>query len=72
MSHQTGTKRSVLSGLNWAKPGAPTVVVTKITCERKQRRKANPFGFGVTDAMLDARQISILGALGISNAPRRW
>jgi hypothetical protein len=72
MSHQTGIKRSVLSGLNWAKPGAPKVVVTTLTCERKQRRKANPFGFGVTDAMLDARQVSILGALGISNAPRRW
>lgn len=72
MSQQTGTKRSVLSGLNWYDSSAPKTVVSTITRVRKQRRKANPFGFGVTDAMLDSRQLAILGALGISNAPRRW
>jgi hypothetical protein len=72
MCQQTGIKRSVLSGLNWWQSHMPKTVVTTLTCERKQRRKAHPFGFGVTDAMLDTRQWAILGALGISNAPRRW
>jgi hypothetical protein len=74
MCQQTGIKRSVLSRLDWSSRGQhmPKTVVTTLTCERKQRRKAHPFGFGVTDAMLDTRQVAILGALGISNAPRRW
>jgi hypothetical protein len=32
----------------------------------KQRRAANPFGFGLTDDDLSLRQKSILAALGIS------
>jgi hypothetical protein len=72
MSHQKATKRSVLSGLWWRDPAGPKVVTSTLTFERKQRRKAHPYGFGVTDAMLDSRQLAILGALGISNGPRRW
>jgi len=36
--------------------------------ETKQRRRANPFGFGVSDGDLDLTQISILAALGLSRS----
>jgi len=38
--------------------------------ERKQRVRANPFGFGLEFSDLDERQLGILALLGISNAPR--
>jgi hypothetical protein len=43
--------------------------VTLVT-ETKMRRKANPYGFGLTWDGLSAFQLSILAALGISRAPR--
>jgi hypothetical protein len=36
--------------------------------ETKTRRRANPFGFGVSWEALSARQIAILTALGITRA----
>jgi hypothetical protein len=48
------------------RPGVPTPI-TFVT-ETKTRRKANPFGFGVSDADLDPSQISILAALGMSRS----
>jgi hypothetical protein len=44
-------------------PGSITFVT-----ESKQRGKANPFGFGVSDGDLDPGQISILAALGLSRS----
>lgn len=35
-------------------------------CANKQRKAANPFGFGLTDDDLSLRQLSILAALGIN------
>jgi len=43
----------------------PTPIV--VTSEVKQRRKANPFGFGVTWGGLTPRQLSIAAALGLAN-----
>lgn len=38
----------------------------KVVKTTKQRRRANPFGFGVSDNDLSLRQMSILAALGMS------
>lgn len=60
-----------VSNLYWSDPAGPRTIVDTFTFTRKQRRAANPFGFGLTDLMLDSRQTSILAALGISRVPRR-
>jgi len=49
-------------GGNWV----PQVVLFDIVYDTKQRRKATPFGFGVSWNGLNAFQLSILAALGIS------
>lgn len=41
-----------------------------ITSQRKERRRATPFGFGFDMTALSGRQSAILGALGISRGPR--
>lgn len=38
--------------------------------ERKQRRRATPFGFGLNPASFSDKQWSIIAALGISRMPR--
>lgn len=38
---------------------------------RKARRKATPYGFGLLESAFTTRQWSILGALGITRAPKR-
>lgn len=43
-----------------------TTIADSISYTIKQRRLANPFGFGVLDGDLSLRQTSILAALGIS------
>ncbi|DAD50021.1 maturation protein [ssRNA phage Gephyllon.1_1] len=44
----------------------PTSMV--FVTETKARRRANPYGFGLTDAGLTGRQKTILGALGITKS----
>lgn len=52
-----------LKGISsWAVTNHPSTVTTV----EKVRRPANPFGFGISPASLNARQWSILAALGIS------
>jgi hypothetical protein len=58
-----------MSNLNWYK-SMPRSVTDSMSYVRKQRSRATPFGFGLTDMVLDQRQVSILGALGLSKAPR--
>lgn len=41
-----------------------------ITAQSSVRRRATPFGFGFDMTALNGRQLSILGALGISRGPR--
>jgi hypothetical protein len=43
----------------------PTITGTT-TVTRRVRRKASPYGFGLTDSQLTSRQWAILGALGIT------
>lgn len=45
--------------------GAKISGVVSLEAVYKQRVAANPFGFGLTDSQLSARQIAILSALGI-------
>jgi hypothetical protein len=71
MAESTTVDSFRLSGLNWYDPGMPKSVSDSATFVRKQRRPANPFGFGLTDVMLDTRQLAILNALGISKMPRK-
>jgi hypothetical protein len=40
--------------------------VRTVVTERKTRHVAHPYGFGVTDASLSARQLAIMAALGLS------
>jgi len=47
-------------------PGRPNIASLQLVTETKQRRKANPFGFGVSWDGLDPFQLSIIAALGIS------
>jgi hypothetical protein len=51
--------------------GAPKVPISfTVTSQSKVRRRATPFGFGIEMTALNGRQLSILGALGISRGPR--
>ena len=45
---------------------------TTVEYERKERRYASPYGFGLTSADLTAQQKAILVALGITRAPGRF
>jgi hypothetical protein len=48
----------------------PSGVSVTLNMDRKTRRKATPFGFGLLDSQFTVRQWSILAALGITRAPR--
>lgn len=52
-------------GVDWA-----TVSRHHVVTSVKQRRKANPYGFGVTDLSLSKGQLGILAALGLSRGFR--
>lgn len=45
--------------------------VSKFTTLSKQRFRANPYGFGLTDENLSAEQWTILGALGMTKGPKK-
>lgn len=65
MEHTVHTRTFTLSGPSGYK-GNPAVSDVVVVVETKLRRKANPFGFGVTWGALSARQSAILAALGIT------
>jgi len=62
-------------GFQWVKPDWSWSGVSKTVYQFRQRKVANPYGFGITYGSLSAFQWSILAALGISrggksSAPR--
>lgn len=67
MCERTMTREESWTG-NLYSGGSPTktTVSNSMTSVTKQRRLANPFGFGLLDEDLNVRQQSILVALGIS------
>lgn len=52
------------------KSAPQTNLQLSVTVQRKERRRATPFGFGFDMTALTGRQSAILGALGISRGPR--
>jgi hypothetical protein len=71
MAESSVMEEHLLYDLSWRDPTGPRSVRDKAGYVRKQRRAATPFGFGLSDMVLDTRQLSILNALGISKVPRR-
>lgn len=69
MSYKRETTTYTLTGLRFKNVDAP-VLVDVLVKHRKQRRKATPYGFGLNPVSFNARQWSILAALGISRAPK--
>lgn len=53
--------------VNRTKSGAPIAPVTLVT-ETKMRRRANPFGFGISWNGLSPRQLAIAAALGLTKS----
>lgn len=67
MEHTINSKEVTLIDVGFkAYPGKKFVVSGTLTTEVKNRRTANPYGFGITDSSLSMRQIAILIALGIT------
>jgi len=50
----------------------PLVLTSTVIKRTRQRRRANPFGFGLTWDGLNPFQLSILAALGISRGRTAW
>jgi hypothetical protein len=67
MCETTTTVETSWSGQRNAPPWVPLTLVDKVQYRTKQRRRANPYGFGVDMGSLNAFQISILAALGLSH-----
>lgn len=71
-SHKITVKESCtfLVRTNYSGTSTTRVTVSKeIIYSSKQRIKASPFGFGITDVDLNLHQQAILGALGLSKLP---
>jgi len=70
MEHKTIIRTYTLDGFSTKSTvsGDCRPITLTITQERKVRVKASPFGFGLTDANLSARQIAIIAALGINRS----
>jgi hypothetical protein len=49
---------------------ASGTVAKEVGSEWKQRVRANPYGFGIDDISLSARQLAILAALGLTRGQR--
>jgi hypothetical protein len=74
METTTITDTYTLRGLTKRVSGSVPVSIEptiSFTTEVKQRRKANPFGFGLTWEGLSPFQLSIAAALGLSRSPSR-
>lgn len=69
MAHSVST--TTISGQDLQLFDGHTVsAVDRVVSELKQRSRATPYGFGLNPSSFSAKQWSIIGALGISKAPR--
>lgn len=59
-----------MSGLTPLGSGIPTSVSATFRVIEKQRVRATPYGFGITAAEFSIQQWAILGALGLTKAPK--
>jgi len=71
MAETSVTTTNLLYDLQWYDPVGPKSVRDVAGFVRKQRSPASPFGFGLSDMILDSRQTSILAALGITRVPKK-
>jgi len=67
LMENTITEDSYTRPVSPFKNGSPSGTITLIT-ESKVRRRANPFGFGVSWSGLSPKQLSIAAALGLSRS----
>lgn len=67
MEHSIAKYTYSCTGTTFKPNGATPGDITLVT-ESKVRRKANPFGFGLTDSSLNSGQKAILAALGLSRS----
>jgi hypothetical protein len=70
MEHTRSVNTYYYSGFSGLKSAHAVPMPLSLVVETKQRRKANPFGFGLTWGGLSPRQLSILAALGITKTHR--
>jgi len=68
MHEQTARYDYTWKGLVNNEHGVPTMryLAGTVTYKSQQRRRANPFGFGIAQGDLSLRQLSILAALGVN------
>lgn len=66
MRHYTALREVSTNHLG-ALPGSPRA---KLLCEKKERFRASPYGFGLDISALSGRQWSILAALGLSKGDK--
>lgn len=70
---QTTTVERIIqaSGVQSLSTWNPRAFATTYKSVRKERVRSTPFGFGLTDAQINEQQWSILGALGLTKAPKK-
>lgn len=69
-SRTTNQARGSISLTDLSGPTRTHSASYDVVSERKDRIPANPYGFGITDASLSARQQAVLVALGLSRGKR--
>jgi len=70
MCHTTHTRQRTVRGLVPIGYCSHNTVNSYATVVAKQRRRATPYGFGLNEASFTDAQWAILGALGLSRAPK--
>jgi hypothetical protein len=70
MQHTVAKRTFVARERNIFKDASGETSSVQFVVETKQRRRANPYGFGISFEALSATQKAILGALGLSKGLR--
>lgn len=70
LMRHTVSVRTVHGAYKFSQLADPVSVSSSYRSERKERYRSTPFGFGLTVAGFTPRQWAILGALGMTRAPR--